>query len=151
LRNFFLGSKRNAKRSHFPPSRTQTNKNGAPYLKAEVHIFRNEFLESNLLDYNIYGTALFQCNAKFSQTIPGIAKECFELLTTGILYNFVANPNLQELGTEETMTAERIMRTTTTAERIMRMTTTAARIMRMTTTAERIMRTTTARITQLTH
>jgi hypothetical protein len=71
-------------------------------------------------------------------------------LLTDILYNFVANPNLQELGTEETTPAlERIMRMTTTAERIMRMTTTAERIMR---TTERIMRTTTAeRITQLTH
>jgi hypothetical protein len=58
-----------------------------------------------------------------------------------ILYNFVANPNLQELGMEETMTA---------LERIMRMTT-AERIMRMTTTAERITQTTmTVRITQLT-
>ncbi len=167
----FFGSKRNAKRSHFPPSRTKTDTNGAPYLKAVVHIFRNEFLESNWLDYNIYGTAHFQykCKIFLDNWRKNVAKLRLIMRIFELTANYELRVNrkatyvttlIQELGTEETttalerimrmMTGERIMRTMTaerimrtmTAERIMR-TMTAERIMRMTTTAERIM--------QLTH
>ncbi len=34
---FFFGSKRNAKRSHFLPSRTKTNTNGAPYNQGTLN------------------------------------------------------------------------------------------------------------------